>query len=79
MLITLTITCKNQQKKIDIQVDNKQRICETLKVLTESGTVNYMDIDLPIYIKSQRTGEKINSFLSYAEAEIFTGDNLEII
>lgn len=64
---------------IDILVCQEQAIRETLQVLAESGYIPIHFLNNIKYIKALRTGEQINVFLSYGEANIYTGDIIEVI
>lgn len=64
---------------IDILVCQEQVIRETLHVLAESGYIPIHILNNVKYIKALRAGEQINVFLSYGEANIYTGDIIEVI
>ena len=75
MKITITITDVKTDKKIDIKVDNEQRIKTTLRVLSENIEEfnSFQDIK---EIQIESSGRRIPTELTYTEAEIYTGTEL---
>lgn len=67
------------QTDIDVIVNSEQTIVETIQVLSESGMVDCGNIINTRYVKSLRQMKQVNTFLSYDEAEIYTGDIIELI
>lgn len=73
----IQITFTGNQGRIDLLVDNRQRIANTMNILEESGTgISNVDIKQIQYVKSARKNRKIPVSLSYKEAEIYSGDVL---
>ena len=62
-------------KKIDIKVDNEQRIRTTLRVLSENIEEfnSFQDIK---EVQIENSGRRISTELTYTEAEIYTGTEL---
>lgn len=75
MKLTITIT-DMQNKSYDIQVDQRQRIGTTLRVMAE----NLPDFTYgnDAYIQSGRTKRRLTAKQTYEEANIYTGDRLWI-
>lgn len=75
MKLTITIT-DMQNNSYDIQVDQRQRIGTTLRVMAENlSGFTYED---GTYIQSGRTKRRLNAKQTYEEANIYTGDRLWI-
>lgn len=75
----IQITFIGKQGNIDLSVDNRQKIIDTLGILVESGDViSVADIDRIRYVKSQRKNKYVPVLFSYQEANIFSGDILVI-
>lgn len=78
MQITVTITEPIMNKSYDIQVDNKQRVKTTLKVLSENVPgLNRLDKAPGIRIK--RNGRQISGDATYEEAGVYTGMELIVM
>ena len=78
MKITITITEPSNNKSFDIQVNNKQRIKTTLRVLGESIS----DLQSVLNCKNVReknSGRVVCGQLTYEEAGIYSGTELLII
>lgn len=76
MKITITIKNVVNCKTFNIQVDNKQKIETTLRVLKENLPDMMLGIDDKVGIKSQRSKRKINIHENYESEMIFSGDTL---
>lgn len=75
MKLTITIT-DMQNNSYDIQVDQRQRIGTTLRVMAENlSGFTYED---GTYIQSGRTKRRLKAKQTYEEANIYTGDRLWI-
>jgi len=57
---------------IDIQIDQKQRIKTTLKVLAENRK-DFFPFQKNQYIKIKESGRRISTELTYEEAGIYSG------
>lgn len=75
MKLTITIT-DLRNNSYDIQVDQKQRIGTTFRVMEE----NLLDFTYGdnAYIQSGRTKRRLKAEQTYEEANIYTGDRLWI-
>lgn len=76
MRITVTVTIERIHKSFDLQVNNQQRIKDTLQILAEG--LNMDTIRKNRYIQSKRTNYRIETTLTYEQAKIFTGDELMV-
>ena len=75
MKITITIIDDRSNKKIDLQVDNEQRIQTTLRVLSENiEEFHFFQNIKKIQIKS--SGRRVLAKLTYKEAQIYTGTEI---
>lgn len=74
MKITITIQNCIDNRKINIQVDNKQKIVTTLRVLEENMPDIMRDIKERFVVKSQRSKRRLNLYGSYEQEMIFNGD-----
>ena len=75
MKIKITITDVSVDKKIDIQVDNEQRIKTTLRVLSENIT-EFNSFQNIKEVQIESSGRRVSTELTYTEAEIYTGAEL---
>ncbi len=75
MQLKLTWRVKNQPD-MDLIVSDEQKIAETMEVLVEKGLLEAEAADSAKYMKSLRTNNQVNIFLTYQEAEIYSGDIL---
>lgn len=76
--ITITIIDFKSSKKLDIQVDNEQRIKTTLRVLSENiEEFNSFQNIKEVQIKN--SGRRVSAELTYNEAEIYTGTEIVIL
>lgn len=72
MYITITITINN--KSYDIKVDNRQKICECIKVL--KSRIEIIDDTDIHFFKSYIHNRIVSKYLTFEEARIFSGDIL---
>lgn len=71
------ITFISKENKIDVLLDNRQKIMDTLNVLEEQG--EWMpNGEVVRYVKSQRRNRRISVFNTYEKAQIYSGDLLHI-
>lgn len=78
MQITITITEPIMNKSYDIQVDNRQRIKTTLRVLSENvQELGYMQEASGVRIKS--SGRQISDDDTYEDAGVYTGMELTVM
>lgn len=78
MKLTLTFTNSNHTCTKDIQVNDQQKIIDTLTILQEAG----IDWQIPIEkcrMKSGRQGVYLDITKSYQEQNVYNGDILELI
>lgn len=74
MKITITIQNCVDNRKINIQVDNKQRIATTFRVLEENMPDIMWELKEPFAVKSQRSKRRLNLYKNYEQEMIFNGD-----
>ena len=75
MKITITIIDDRSNKKIDLQVDNEQRIQTTLRVLSENiEEFHFFQNRREVQIKN--SGRRVLAKLTYKEAQIYTGTEI---
>lgn len=75
MKITITIIDDRSSKKIDIQVDNEQRIQTTLRVLSENIEEFYFFQNIK-EIQIKNSGRRVLTKSTYKEAQIYTGTEI---
>lgn len=75
-MLALTLIVEEENHKFDIQVDEKQRILDTLAILEESGKIGVQMEDVKVY--SERNQEYRSPLLSYEQAQLYNGDTLHI-
>lgn len=75
MQLKLTWRVKNQPD-MDLLVSDGQKIAETMEVLVEKGLLEEEAADSAKYMRSLRTNNQVNIFLTYQEADIYSGDIL---
>lgn len=77
MKITITIQLLSSNHKLDIQVDQAQRIKTTLRVLAENrsdfGSVNNVS-----EVRIKHSGRRVSTERTYEEASIYSGTELII-
>lgn len=78
MQLKLTWRIKGK-KDLDLLVFEEQQIAETMDILIDKGILEEETADTVKYVKSMRTNNQVNIFLTYSEANIFSGDILELI
>jgi|GEM_PF-1229581 hypothetical protein len=78
-MITLSITILNSNKTYDINVNEAQKIKDTLYILEENLNLNLGDLSKIYYVQSKRTKRNINVEMNYEQAGIFNGEELEIL
>ncbi|TCL60976.1 hypothetical protein EDD76_10173 [Kineothrix alysoides] len=76
MLISLTLVIRNE--RLDIQVNREQKLQETLEILADSGRLPCLSAEDSQTVHSMRRKERINTKLTYEQANIYTGDILYI-
>lgn len=76
MKITITITNCVKDKTFNIQVDNKQKIETTIRVLRENLPEMMQGLGGRVYIKSKRSKRRITLSENYEHELIFNGDTL---
>lgn len=75
MYITVTIVIND--KSYDIRVDNRQKICECIKILkSRIRSINDTDIN---FFKSYIHNRTVSKYLTFEEAGIFGGDILSAV
>ena len=75
MKIKITIIDAQSGKKIDIQVDNEQRIKTTLRVLSENvEEFSFFQNIKEVQVKS--SGRRVLVGFTYEAAEIYTGTEI---
>lgn len=78
MQLKLTWRIKGK-KDLDLLVFEEQQIAETMDILINKGILEEETADTVKYVKSMRTNNQVNILLTYSEANIFSGDILELI
>lgn len=63
---------------MDLLVFEEQKIVETMEILADRGLLESHMADTVTYVKSLRTNNQVNVLLTYREAEIYSGDILEL-
>ena len=77
MQLKLTWRVKGKQD-MDLLVFEEQKIAETMKILVDKGILEDEMADTVKYVKSMRTNNQVNILLTYSEANIYSGDILEL-
>lgn len=75
MMLTISFKHQSDEKNTTIMVDDRQKISETLNVLTEAGILEAKDCHI---VRSARTKERIWVEKSYAEGHVYNGDILAL-
>lgn len=75
MQLKLTWRVKGQSD-MDLLVSDGQQIAETMGILAEKGLLDAEAAASAKYMKSLRTNNQVNVFLTYQEADIYSGDIL---
>lgn len=76
MIITLNHKRREFHKCMDIQVNEEQKIMDTLQILAQAGLISDRNGNTAAHIYSERNKQYINTQLTYNQAMIFHGDNL---
>jgi uncharacterized ubiquitin-like protein YukD len=77
IIITLRISDNGVEKDFDIKVDRKQRIKNSLEIVFHSLQINIKITEIH-FIKSTRNANWFSVNYTYEQADIYTGDILEI-
>lgn len=77
MQLKLTWRVRGKQD-MDLLVSEDQKIAETMEILTEKGLLEEETAETVSYVRSMRTKNQVNVLLTYSEAEIYSGDILEL-
>lgn len=75
-MMAITLIQKKKDIKIDIQMDSRQRIADTLSILQDSNRLSIEESNYSVF--SQRSKTYINPLLTFEQANIFNGDVLYI-
>lgn len=75
-MITITQKIGKSRKYMDIQVNENQKIMDTLQVLFQAGLIQSEDVSAIEHIYSDRNKQFVNTRLTYNQAMIFNGDML---
>ena len=67
------------KRDMDLLVFDEQKIAETMEILIDKGILDDEIADTVKYVKSMRTNNQVNILLTYNEANIFSGDILELV
>lgn len=78
MQLKLTWRIKDRPD-INLLVPAEQKIAETIQILAERGFIEDEAADMAEYVKSIRTSNQVDILLTYSEANIYSGDILELI
>lgn len=68
----------NGHPDMDLLVFSDQKIVETMQILAEKELLEEGLENSVKYIKSLRTNQQVNVLLTYKEANIYSGDILEL-
>lgn len=77
MQLKLTWRVKGK-RDMDLLVSEDQKIAETMEILAEKGLLEEEITETVSYVRSMRTKNQVNVLLTYSEAEIYSGDILEL-
>lgn len=77
MQLKLTWRVKGK-RDMDLLVSEDQKIAETMEILAEKGLLEEETAETVSYVRSMRTKNQVNVLLTYGEAEIYSGDILEL-
>lgn len=66
------------RKDLDLLVFEGQKMAETLEVLVAKGLLEAEVADGVTHVRSLRTNHQVSVLLSYEEADIHSGDVLEL-
>lgn len=76
MKIIVTIINYETKQSYDIQVDNKQKMQTTFRVLRENVPQMFYQVEDPIAVQSYRSKRRLLLSQTYEEACIYSGDKL---
>lgn len=74
----ITVTFSNGKESINLLIDNRQKIRDTLNTIDEISVFPDFRIETVCYVKSLRMNRRLSVFCSYEEAGIYSGDIVEI-
>lgn len=77
MQLKLTWRVKGK-RDLDLLVYEEQKISETMEILADKGLLETETAETVQYVKSMRTKNQVNILLTYSEANIYSGDILEL-
>lgn len=77
MQLKLTWRVKGKQD-MDLLVFEEQKISETMEILVDKGFLEDEMADNVKYVKSMRTNNQVSILLTYSEANVYSGDILEL-
>lgn len=77
MQLKLTWRVKGK-RDLDLLVYEEQKISETMEILADKGLLETETAKTVQYVKSMRTKNQVNILLTYSEANIYSGDILEL-
>lgn len=77
MQLKLTWRVKGK-RDLDLLVFEDQKIAETMEILADRGLLEEGLAETVKYVTSMRTKDQINVLLTYREADIYSGDILEL-
>ena len=72
----ITVTMKMGDNKYNLKIDNSQPIINAVQILRESKKYNG---ETALFYRSKLSQNVVSGYLSFKDAEIFSGDVLEII
>lgn len=72
MKITVTMELPSINQKIDIQMDQKQRIKTTLKVLAENR-IEFLPFQNNQVVRIKKSGRRISTEQTYEQAGVYNG------
>ena len=74
----IMVTFISEQNQIDLLIDNRQKIKDTLSTVEAAGMLSDPEWESIYYVKSLRMNRRFSIFCSYKEAGIYSGDILEV-
>ncbi len=74
----ILVTFTSEEKQINLLIDNRQKITDTLSTVKETGLLPDYELDSVHYVKSLRMNRRISVFCSYEMAGVYSGDILKI-
>lgn len=73
MKITVTMEIPSINQKIDIQMDQKQRIKTTLRVLAENR-IEFLSFQNNQVVRIKKSGRRISTEQTYEQAGVYNGE-----